>query len=103
MKVTGKVEIDAVTDVVCDVCQLTTILKSDGLQFATLQAHWGHGTKHDGERYELHLCEGCFFQTIATLKQERRRQSMFCDDGGFVEDDFGLIAKDDFFDDTGQG
>lgn len=99
MKITSKVEIEAVTDVVCDVCRLTTRSKSGGLQFATLQAHWGSGTEHDGERYEIQLCEGCFFQTIANLKQERRKQSLFCKDG-IVEDDFGLVAKDDFFGDT---
>lgn len=100
MKITGKVEIEAVTDVVCDVCRLTTRVRSGGLQFATLQAHWGYGTNHDGERYEIHLCEGCFFQAIANLKQERRTQSLFCDDAGIVEDDFGLVAKDDFLGNT---
>jgi len=103
MKLIGKVEIEAVTDVVCDVCRLTTRVKSGGLQFATLQAHWGYGTEHDGERYEIDLCEGCFFQAIANLKQERRTQSLFCDDGGNVEDNFGLVARDDFFGDTVQG
>lgn len=101
MKITRKVEIESVIDVVCDVCQLSTRVTSGGLQFATLQAHWGYGTKHDGERYELHLCEGCFFQAVANLKQERRTQTLFSDDGhaerAIVGDDFGLITKDDFF------
>lgn len=66
MKITGRVEIEAVTDVQCDVCRCSTRLDTGGLQFATLQAHWGFGTKHDGERYELHLCENCFFGTVAT-------------------------------------
>ncbi|MHC8380468.1 hypothetical protein [Pseudomonas sp. LB3P14] len=104
MKITGKVEIESVTDVVCDVCQLSTRVKSGGLQFATLQAHWRYGMKHDGERYELHLCESCFFQAVASLKQERRTQTLFSDDGradrAIVGDDFGLIAKDDFFNDS---
>lgn len=103
MKIISKVEIEAVTDVVCDVCRLTTRVKSSGLQFATLQAHWGYGTQHDGQRYEIHLCESCFFQAIANLKQERRAQNLFCDDGGVVEEDFGLVAKDDFFGDAVQG
>jgi hypothetical protein len=101
MKITGMVEIESVMDVVCDVCQLSTRLTSGGLQFATLQAHWGYGTKNDGERYELHLCESCFFQAVANLKQERRTQTLLTDDGradrAIVGDDFGLIAKDDFF------
>jgi hypothetical protein len=107
MKIVGKVEIEAVTDVVCDACQLSTRVASGGHQYATLQAHWGYGTKHDGKRYELHLCEGCFFQTIANLKQERRTQSMFSDDGradtALVGEDFGLVTKDDFFRDSPSG
>lgn len=104
MNITGKVEIESVIDVVCDVCQLSTRAASGQLQFATLQAHWGYGTKHDGERYELHLCEGCFFQTVASLKQERLTQAIFRDDDctgrAFVGEDFGLIARDDFFNDS---
>lgn len=104
MKITGKVEIESVMEVVCDVCQLSTRVTSGELQFATLQAHWGYGTKHDGERYELHLCESCFFQAVANLKQERRTQTLFSDDGradrAIVGDEFGLIAKDDFFNDS---
>lgn len=100
MKVTGKVQIQGVKDVVCDVCLLTTEVTSGGLQFGTLQAHWGYGTKHDGERYEVHLCEGCFFQAIANLKGQRRGQTMFREDVETMEDDFGLVARDDFFGDT---
>lgn len=104
MKITGKAEIESVIDVLCDVCQLPTRVTSGQLQFATLQAHWGYGSKHDGERYELHLCEGCFFQAVANLEQERRTQALFSDDGradrAFVGEDFGLIARDDFFNDS---
>lgn len=57
-----------------DVCRCSTHLDTGGNQFGTLQAHWGYGTAHDGERYELHLCEDCFFQTLTYLKQERRTQ-----------------------------
>ncbi|MDR5900130.1 hypothetical protein QC823_14185 [Halomonas vilamensis] len=57
MKVTEKVEVDAVTDVVCDVCLTSTGVAGGGLEFATLQAHWGYGSQHDGERYELLLLQ----------------------------------------------
>lgn len=68
-----------------------------------LQAHRGYGTKHDGERYEIHLCEGFFFQAIANLKEQRREQITFRNDVESMEDDFGLVAKDDFFGDTVRG
>jgi len=61
----------------------------------------GYGTKHDGERYEIHLCEDCFFRTLATLKEERRVQSMFSADAPEYPEDLGLVVKDDFFKDAG--
>ena len=61
-----------ITDVLCDVCKQSTTLK-----FATFSAHWGYGSTHDGERYELQLCEKCFFYALATLKKERRDRFMF--------------------------
>lgn len=101
MKISEKVEVETVTNVVCDVCQLSTRVENGGLQYATLHAHWGYGTKHDGKRYEFQLCERCFFQTVANLKQERRSLCLFSDDGradsAIVGEDFGLVIKDDFF------
>ena len=65
-------QVEVMTDVVCDVCNQST-----KLEFATLSAHWGHGSTHDGERYELQLYEKCFFYALATLKKERRDAFMF--------------------------
>lgn len=101
MKIKEMVAIETVTDVQCDVCLCSTRVASGGLEFATLQVHWGYGTKHDGERYELHLCEDCFYLTIANLKQERRIQNIFSDDGDAVsaktKDELGLVSKDEYF------
>lgn len=98
LKITGRIEIETVTDIKCDVCSCSTRVANGGLQFASLQAHWGFGTKHDGERYELHLCESCFFGTIAYIKQERRVQGMFDkSDLDLAADDLGLVARDDYF------
>ncbi|MFZ3280414.1 hypothetical protein [Pseudomonas sp.] len=101
MKITGRVEVETVTDVLCDVCRCSTRLDTGGHQFGTLQAHWGCGTTHEGERYELHLCEECFFLSLAHLKQERRIQNLFSEDGRDFTDNFGLVAKDDYFGDVG--
>ena len=62
-------------DVLCDVCK-----ESTQLNHAVLSANWGSGSKHDGEQYELHLCEACFFATVATLKREHRVKQMFNQD-----------------------
>ncbi|TDV97188.1 hypothetical protein BDK62_10776 [Halomonas alkaliantarctica] len=105
MKVTEKVEVDTVTDVRCDVCLTSTQVADGGLEFATLQAHWGYGSQHDGERYELHLCESCFFSTLAYFKQERRVQNLFSEDGCTdalkTDRTLGLVATDDYFGDKG--
>ncbi|WP_248799029.1 hypothetical protein [Pseudomonas sp. MWU13-2105] len=97
MKITGRVEMEAVTDVRCDVCDGSTRLDNGNLQYGMLQAHWGYGALHDGGHYEVHLCENCFFATLAYLKQERRTVNMFEDDHRQPDDDFGLVAKGDFF------
>lgn len=101
MRIIGRVEVDTVTDVLCDVCQSTTRVEG-ALQFATLAARWGYGASHDGERYELHLCESCFFETHAYIRQQRRISHMFDNDSDPVTDqDLGLVAKEDYFADGG--
>lgn len=100
MKITGRVEVETVTDVLCDVCRCSTCLDTGGHQFGTLQAHWGYGTAHDGDHYKLHLCEDCFFRALAYLKQERLTQNLLSEDGQDLTDNLGLIAKDDYFGDA---
>ncbi len=79
-------QVEIMTDVVCDVCKQST-----ELQFATLSAHWGYGSAHDGERYELQLCEKCFFYALATLKKQRRDALMFDENFDPASlDEFGL-------------
>ena len=65
-------QVEVVTDILCDVCNQAT-----QLEFGTLSANWGYGSTHDGERYELQLCEKCFFYTLAPLKKERANEYMF--------------------------
>jgi hypothetical protein len=48
-------------------------------------------TKNEGDRDEIRACEDCFFQAVANLKQERLTQSLFCDNGKIVGNDFGLV------------
>ena len=97
---TETVEVDAVSDVRCDLCLTSTQSKNGGLEFATLQAHWGYGSQHDGERYEVHLCEDCFFSTLAYFNV----QNLFSEEGdaGLKAGDIGLVAKDDYFRDNGR-
>lgn len=38
---------------------------------ATLEAAWGYNSGRDGEKWEVHLCESCFYETIRFLKDKR--------------------------------
>lgn len=84
-------------DIRCAVCRAATRVPGYGQQFGTLQALWGYGSNHDGERYRVHLCESCFFATLAYLRQERRIHTMFDEDQPADEQAFGRVARDDFW------
>lgn len=84
-------------DIHCAVCGDATRVPGYGQQFGTLQALWGYGSNHDGERYRVYLCESCFFATLAYLRQERRIQTMFDDDQPADEQAFGRVARDNFW------
>lgn len=99
MKIHGRVEVETVTDVLCDVCASSALLENGGLQYGCLEARWGYGARHDGERYEVHLCEDCFFKTIAYLQQERRIENFLDDQASNHNGRLGLITKSDFFGD----
>ncbi|TFY85532.1 hypothetical protein DYL61_29435 [Pseudomonas nabeulensis] len=102
MNIKEKQAVEVVRDLLCDVCLDSTRFEGGSLRYGVLQAHWGSGSAHDGERYEVHLCERCFFQAVANLKQERRIQTMFGEnDNDRLTDDFGVVVTDDFFRDGG--
>lgn len=61
MKVEAIVPTTQVVDILCDVCGASTTKSLGTQEFGTLEACWGYGSQHDGERYQVHLCEGCFF------------------------------------------
>jgi len=88
-------QIDA--DIHCAVCSTDTRVPGYGQQFGTLQALWGYGSKHDGERYRVHLCEPCFFQTLAYLREQRRINMLFDDDQPADDQTFGRVACEDFW------
>lgn len=68
----------------CQVCD------SAGPLPAQLAADFGKGSPHAGERYQLQLCESCFFFTLSTLKRQRMVNMMFDQDP--PGDDFGRLA-----------
>lgn len=96
-KVFGLAEDKAVTDIRRDACNESARLAHGNMQYGRLEAHWGYGTAHDGECYEVHLCERRLFATLTYLKQERRIEQLFDDDARPGEDELCLVNRNDWF------
>jgi hypothetical protein len=63
-----------VDDIHCDSCGKSTTNYSDiGPDYATLESCWGYGSYHDGNKYNIDLCETCFFDVINFIKEQRRK------------------------------
>lgn len=83
----------------CDLCGSATDNPGYGQQSGELHARWGYGSRHDGEHYRVQLCEGCFFQVLAYIRQERRIQRLF-DEEPLDDQYFGLITGGDYWGDV---
>ena len=86
------------TDVLCDVCSNSTTIDGDSTGLGVLSAQWGYDSKHDGERYEVHLCESCFFSTLVNLSRDRMINHLF-DEPAKNQPAFGLIKPNSYFKD----
>jgi hypothetical protein len=64
--------IKALDDVHCDCCGKSTTNAGDP-DYATLESCWGYGSTHDGTRYNIDLCESCFFEILNFIKEKRRK------------------------------
>lgn len=86
------------TDVLCDVCANLITTEGVSVGHGVLSAKWGYGSKHDGERYEVHLCEICFFNTLANLRRDHMTNHLF-DEPADTFITFGLVKQDSYFKD----
>lgn len=95
MKVTQPSENDQVVEVICDACGMSARGSNGELQFGAMHASWGEGSAHSGEKYELHLCESCFFAQVSAIKRARWLGQMFDEEGDTVlfNDAFGRIEN----------
>lgn len=97
MKLYEETTVKVVSDVKCDVCGASTLAEHGVINAGSLQANWGFGSKHDGDRYHIDLCEVCFFDTLSYLKRERQSPRVFRDEAQADiagAEDFGLVNKD---------
>lgn len=68
---------EQVVDILCDTCGCSTKIDLGSNEFGTLSASFGYGSLHDSEKYQVHLCESCFFETLAYLRETHRQKNMF--------------------------
>lgn len=66
------VQTKQVVEVTCDSCGSVCVkgLCAPIGEFAEFNAHWGYDSKHDGQKYNLHICENCFFDLIKNFKNK---------------------------------
>jgi hypothetical protein len=58
---------EEMTDILCNQCG-KSCKKDMNMEYATVSATWGYDSNHhDGEQYEIHLCEQCFDLLLAGL------------------------------------
>jgi hypothetical protein len=74
MKTFKEKTIKVIDDVHCDVCGKSTTNYDDvGPDYATLESCWGYGSEDDGTKYNIDLCETCFFKILTFIKDKRRK------------------------------
>lgn len=94
MKIMGIKAVESVIDVRCDTCGASTLQESNQPQYGALTASWGYGSRHDGEHYEVQLCETCFFSLLAEAKALRRANMLFSENYEPFADDLGLVPPE---------
>jgi putative toxin-antitoxin system antitoxin component (TIGR02293 family) len=97
MEIKTQASVDAVADVVCDVCNSSTRIPDYGLQYGSLEAQWGYGSKHDGEHYRVHLCKPCFFGVLGGLRRQRMVNVMFDENEPHPDERFGLVSTGNYW------
>jgi hypothetical protein len=66
--------VKVVENVYCDCCgKSTTNYLYIGPDYATLESCWGYGSKNDGTKYNIELCETCFFEVLNFIKDKRSK------------------------------
>lgn len=70
------VEQEVVVDLVCDICEKTTMNKiGESYEYASFLAVWGYGSKKDETEWVLYFCESCA-DLIYTFIEERKENKL---------------------------
>jgi hypothetical protein len=58
--------------VVCDSCEKSCKPNmAEDSEYSTLSANWGYWSDSDGQNYEIHLCEQCFYDVLGHIKAKK--------------------------------
>ena len=58
--------------VICDVCGKTCTNDYYEKEYATVEACWGYGSKQDGSKFDIQLCENCFGDMLGWMTKKRK-------------------------------
>lgn len=74
MKIFAERLVETEVDRLCDVCNESVQIDVNGYKYeecAELIAEWGYGSKEDGNKYQIDLCQDCFRFALNALKAHR--------------------------------
>ena len=92
LKVTESQPVQVMIDVVCDICGVSTKSQAGPCHYGTLGAEFGFGSMHDGESYEVDLCENCFFDALTFTRHASSTKLMASRTGDAqAPKNFGLV------------
>ena len=72
MKTYKEKTVKVLDQIMCDACGKNCTDDYGNHENATLEAAWGYTSKRDGERFDIHLCNNCFDETLGFLINKRK-------------------------------
>ena len=64
--------VKVVDTIMCDACGKNCTDDYGNHENATLEAVWGYWSRKDNQRFDIHLCENCFDETLDFLRKKRK-------------------------------
>lgn len=72
MKTYKTVKTKTVDKTYCDICGSCCTDDNCGDEYAILEALWGYCSFKDGSKFDIHICEKCFDETLEWMRQKRK-------------------------------
>lgn len=72
MKTFKEKTVTVLDSVYCDICGLNCTIEQVGSEYATLEALWGYGSRRDGEKFDIHICQDCFDDVLNWMIKQRK-------------------------------